>query len=397
MKYPKLKQTVLCQCLLYAPFLLFSLGGLTLAILFCEVLPTGLLLAISFFGLLLSLAYLIFLRFLFLDTPDLLFEIRNWNSLRSKYITGKNGSSCGAVKDTIFRRCRRWGIEIPQPLDSECTLFYRNLRSPGISTAPHPYRVAVFSVKQLDPKRYRRCIFTAQQAFRTAPARKLPKSPRPGNNASVRVVIILADTITPGCRTLPYQNSDVRVCIADCSAGKYYMDSRQEPYSLDSFDRNIKSCEVLLLWKLVFDGHPPLAASPAIVPYTLPYSPETSLWAYIANSWRNLHRALKKYESNVKFLLRNLPENQVCVEDNTIYYKYHTRLYSCDFLSDKRDSKRIRCLAPDTESLQYDKKHEKIVRRECSKEEEDRLMSAVRSWAAANGWRIEESDHEEDT
>ena len=395
MKHPKLKQTVLCQVLLYAPFLIFSLGGLTLAILLCEVLPTWLFVTILFSGLLLAFAYLIFLRFLFTDFSDLLFEIRNWYSLRTEYITDKNGSSCGAVKDTIFRRCRRWGIEIPQPQDAECTLFYRNLRSPGISTAPHPYRAAVFSVMQLDQRSYRRCIFSAQQAFRTAPARTLPKSPRPGNNAAVRVVIILADTITPGCRTLPYQNSDVRVCIADCSAGKYYMDSRQEPYSLDNFDRNAKSCEVLLLWKLVFGGHPPLAASPAAVPYTLPYSPETSLWEYIADSWTNLHRARKKYESSVKSLLRNLPENQVRVEDGTIYYKYHTRLYSCDFLPDKQNPKRIHYLTPDTESLQYDKKHEKIVRRECSKEEEVRLMSAVRSWAAAEGYIIEPSEEPE--
>lgn len=358
MKHPKLKQTMLCQALLYAPFVIFSVGGLALGILLCEVLPTGLFVTVLFSGLLLGLAYLIFLRFLFVDSYELLFEIRNWYSLRSEYVADKNGSSRGAVKDTIFRRCRRWGVEVPQPQYPECTLFYRNVRSPGISTAPHPYRVAVFSVMQLDQRSYRRCIFTAQQVL----------------------------------RTLPYQNSDLRICIADCSAGKYYMDSRQEPYSLDSLDRNTESCEVLLLWKLVFGGRPPLKTSPATVPYTLPYSPETSLWTYIADAWKDLRHARKKYESSVKSILRNLPENQVCMDDNTFYYKYHTRLYSCNFLPDKRNSKRISCLTPDTESLQYNKKHEKIVRRACSKEEDARLMSAVRNWAAAGGYIIAQDD-----
>ena len=256
MKHPKLKQTVLCQGLLYAPFVIFTVGGLTLGILLCEVLPTWLFLMILLSGLLLGLVYLLFL-FLFTDSSELLFEIHNWYSLRTEYVTDKNGSSRGAVKDTIFRRCRRWGVEVPQLQYPECTLFYRNVRSPGISTAPHPYRVAVFSVMQLDQRSYRRCILTAQQVLRTAPARILPKSSRPGNNAAVRAVIILADAITPECRTLPYQNSDLRICIADCSAGKYYMDSRQESYSLDSFDRNTESCEVLLLWNLVFGGRPP--------------------------------------------------------------------------------------------------------------------------------------------
>ena len=291
MKHPKLKQTVLCQALLYAPFVVFSVGGLALGILLCEVLPTWLFVMVLFSGLLLGLAYLVFLRFLFADSSELLFEIRNWYSLRTEYVTGKNGSSCGAVKDTVFRRCRRWGIEVSQVQHPECTLFYRNVRSLGISTAPHPYRVAVFSVMQLDQRSYRRYILTAQQVLRTAPARILPKSSRPGNNAAVRAVIILADTITPECRALPYQNSDLRICIADCSAGKYYMDSRQEPYSLDSFDRNAESCAVLLLWKLVFGGRPPLKTSPATVPYTLPYSPETSLWTYISDAWKDLRHA----------------------------------------------------------------------------------------------------------
>ena len=80
------------------------------------------------------------------------------------------------------------------------------------------------------------------------------------------------------------------------------------------------------------------------------------------------------------------------MDDNTIYYKYRTRLYSCNFLPDKRNPKRIYGLTPDTESLQYGKKHEKIVRRACSKEEEVRLMSAVRSWAATEGYIIEQDD-----
>ena len=113
MKHPKLKQTVLCQALLYAPFVVFSVGGLALGILLCEVLPTWLFVMVLFSGLLLGLAYLIFLRFLFTDFSDLLFDIRNWYSLRTEYVTDKNGSSRGAVKDTIFRRCRRWASRFP--------------------------------------------------------------------------------------------------------------------------------------------------------------------------------------------------------------------------------------------------------------------------------------------
>ena len=64
-------------------------------------------------------------------------------------------------------------------------------------------------------------------------------------------------------------------------------------------------------------------------------------------------------------------------------------------MPDKRNPKRISCLTPDTESLQYDKKHEKLVRRACSKEEVARLMAAVRNWAEMEGYRIEQDDESE--
>ncbi len=384
MKYPKLNQTVLCQFILYLPFLLLAIGGFALGILLIEAVSTWLGIAVMFLGLILSLAYLLFRAVLFLGTSDLLFKIRNWKTLRSEYITTKNGSSSNAVKDTIYRRCRKWGTEAPQSHTSECTLFYRNLPSPTISTAPYFYRVAVFSVTKLDQKVYRRCIYLAQQAFRTIPARK-PKSRTPRYNTPICVIIILAETITPECRTLPYQDRDFRVCIADCSSGKYYMNSMQEPYSLGDLDRNEESCEVFLLWKLEFGGRPPIKTSPATIPYSLAYSPDTSLWHYISDTWKQQVHLRENYEKKIQTMLLTLPENQISVNEDTIFYKYNTRLYTCYFLPGKNEPNVMLALSPDYESLQYDPAQEKIIRHKCSKAEEARLMSAVRTWAAANG------------
>ena len=152
MKYPKLKQTVLCQYLLYLPFALLLIGGFALGIFLTETLSTWLGITVMFLGLILSLVYRLFQALLFSETSELLFQIRTWNTLRSEYITAENGSSCSAVKNTIFRRCRKWGTERPQSRSPECTLFYRNLRDPSISSAPYSYRVAMVSVAELDAK-----------------------------------------------------------------------------------------------------------------------------------------------------------------------------------------------------------------------------------------------------
>ena len=63
MKHPKLKQTVLCQALLYAPFVVFSVGGLALGILLCEVLPTWLFVMVLFSGCCSALPTLSFFGF----------------------------------------------------------------------------------------------------------------------------------------------------------------------------------------------------------------------------------------------------------------------------------------------------------------------------------------------
>ena len=173
------------------------------------------------------------------------------------------------------------------------------------------------------------------------------------------------------------------------------MNSTQEPYPFDDLERNEGSCQVLLLWKLVFGGHPPLKTSPATVPYTAAYPPDTSLWHYISDQWKQLVHTRENHTKKVRTMLQTLPENQICVDDDTIFYNYHARLYTCDFLPSKKDPKLIRGLSPDFESLQYDKAKEKIVHRQCSKNEEARLKSAIHSWASANGWRIEECDPED--
>lgn len=92
-------------------------------------------------------------------------------------------------------------------------------------------------------------------------------------------------------------------------------------------------------------------------------------------------------------MLKTLPENQVQMGECAIYYKYRGRLYICNCVPDGDDPKLLLSVFPDLESVGFNKDHSKLTRRDCSDAEKSRLMSAVRSWAAANGWRIEDSDN----
>ena len=125
------------------------------------------------------------------------------------------------------------------------------------------------------------------------------------------------------------------------------------------------------------------------------FSPEDSLWTFLARTRRDFKDIDEESEREEAEMLKTLPENQVQMGECAIYYKYHSRLYICNCVPDGDDPKLLLSVFPDLESVGFNKDHSKLTRRDCSDAEKSRLMSAVRSWATANGWRIEDFDDDE--
>ena len=174
------------------------------------------------------------------------------------------------------------------------------------------------------------------------------------------------------------------------------MNSELEAYEQGAMPKPVQNYQVQLLQKLVFDNRLPLDSSPSTLPVPALASPDDSLWQFLSNLRQALRQSDQEENEQAKVMLDTLSEDQVRMGDCVIYYKHQSRLYLCNFIPDDDDPKLILDPFPDCESIRYNKDKDKLIRHNCSDAEEARLMSTVHTWAAANGWRIESCDPEDD-
>lgn len=392
MKYPKLKQRVLCQLTVGLPIILLILIPLLL------VLLAGVTVWVFIGGLVLACVYLFcnISTLFFLDIA--LSTVHSMENERLEYRTEQNGTTRDEIAHAILSRCRSWGTQLPGQSDDNL-LFYLHKPSFIKFYSGYQYRVVVRSVPQVDPDSYRLYRTQATQLMRQAPVgtsawwQTRQEKEQPVCKADV--LILLADTVAPSCKSLPYQDQALRVCLVECATGKYYMNSELESYEQGVMPKPAQNYQVELLHKLVFDDHLPLESNPDAPPASGMFSPEDSLWTFLARTRRDFKDIDEESEREEEEMLKTLPENQVQMGECAIYYKYHSRLYICNCVPDDDDPKLLLSVFPDLGSVGFNKDHSKLTRRDCSDAEKSRLMSAVRSWATANGWRIEDCDDDE--
>ena len=114
MKYPKLRQTVLCQILLYLPVIVLCFGSTLL----CGALDlSGVWIIV---GGVLALVYILVNFVYLLIAEAMLFSIRNYKKQRREYITIQNGTTRTDVSRAILSRLQRWGKQQPRLPQQSC-------------------------------------------------------------------------------------------------------------------------------------------------------------------------------------------------------------------------------------------------------------------------------------
>ena len=257
----------------------------------------------------------------------------------------------------------------------------------------------VYSAAHLTPEEYRRSRHKARHLFLKAPEGKhgwwQTKNEKSQPVCQINVLIILADTVAPECKVLPYRDHDPLVCLAECSTGKYYLDSTQEYYDLGAMPKPPQNFQSSLLWKLMFRGHLPLKSSPAMVEEAPVDDLDQSIWSFLAELRRNFRDGDDELKREAEKMLKTLPENQLRQTQCIIYYKYHDLLFVYNYQYDEDAPKVSSFPSLDDKALKYDEKNDKVLHRKYSKDEERHVIAAIRSWATVNGWRIEDCDDDE--
>ena len=257
MKYPKLKQRVLCQLTVGLPIILLILIPLLL------VLLAGVTVCVFIGGLVLACVYLFcnISTLFFLDIA--LSTVHSMENERLEYRTEQNGTTRDEIAHAILSRCRSWGTQLPGQSDDNL-LFYLHKPSFMKFYSGYQYRVVVRSVPQVAPDTYRLYRTQATQLMRQAPVgtsawwQTRQEKEQPVCKADV--LILLADTVAPACKSLPYQDQALRVCLVECATGKYYMNSELESYEqgvMPSLHRTTKSnCSTSSYLTITFPWNP---------------------------------------------------------------------------------------------------------------------------------------------
>ena len=407
MKYPKLKQTVLCQVLLYLPSLSFFLWIAALSLIpgtWKDCVPVTLGGFFLFGGG--SLWYL-FHNFALLFSSDMLFSmIRQWKKDRAEYRTFRNGGDRPQIRKTILRRCARWGkcFEMPTNPTSAVDIYYRNGYSWTIFWSAIEKRVAVCTTDILSVEQYRLLTGQARRMLSAVPHGKprfKTKRERNAPRAQANVILILADTVDDEVKALarkPLAKTEefcILPCVIQCSGGYYYTNCTAEYYEQGMMPRPVENFAAAMIRQLVFARRLPKENRDTQPVYAFTSDIDMSLWEYCKTFGDKMHEAddaLKKDRTKAFHRMRN---GEARIGDGVIWYKRDNRLAEYAFVPDDEDEMLV-TLIPD--EVWYYKKDEGFLfsvlfrsslnRRKMKKSEPEQVQKSMETKLIAEGYRI---------
>ena len=357
MKHPKLKNTILCQFIIYFPGLLMFLwipififlvgDGGTPAFLVGFFATAG----ISIWYLIRNAAMLI--------TSDLFFStIRQWKRDRGEYRTLRNGRGRAAVEKSVLRRCVRWGrrVILSEGDNRSVTVFFRNCVSWTVYWSVIEKRVAFCSTDVLTAEAYRYLTGQARLAFRELPHGRVlfkTKEEKKAPRAEACVVLIFADTVDDEVKTLARrpvvktEETCILPCVVQCADGCYYTSCLGEVYETGMMGRPVENYAAAMIRALVFARRLPkenLATQPEAA---FAYDLEMSLWEYIRTFREEMYGEEDTERQEREKAYRRMKDGEVRIGEATVWYKQGDRLAECFFFpADEEDEKRV-ILLPD--------------------------------------------------
>lgn len=407
MKFPKIKNTVLCELILYFPagsmfwylIIMVLIHGTDMEINAAQIIC---LLALG----VLSVVYLLYPKhFCLFMMGDALFSgIRAWKRDRLEYRTFCNGHSRESAEKRILRRCRLWGRRYNDLKASDAEqfkIYYRHCSSASALTSGIEKRVAVCSVEHLTEENYSSLITKARQLLKRIPDGKLyfkTASEKKAPWSYACIVVMLADRVDAEVRALARKTRTVKEnkyllpCVSECPSGTYYLDGEREYYTVGLAARPAKNFALSLLHKLVFASRWPLKDKTQLPSSDLEKYLDMSLWEYIRKF--NNDYAENKIDSakERKQMLRSLSDGEMQVGEHAIYYQMGKRFVECAYLLDDDDEKLISFSVEEFCHIREKEFPYKASKRKMKKEQIIAAAEQIEALLIAQGYRIEEDE-----
>lgn len=329
LRFPRLKNALLCSILLYT----IVLGG--------WIVPSGIAASLPFLpeaikvliviGWSIGFLVLLIKNFMVLLTVEVgLSMLHCYNTARKRFVLPPTFSAQEVERKLLHfgEGCEPRAIS-PRPT----TLRYKSNASAEIYSSGIEKIVATYDVDCLDKNQYHLIVNAALANAKALKGKKkhrfLDKSQKSAPLNTVTVIIIYAKRVDeklkcPLCDVVSKNGGDgldtaVLPCVVDLETHVATFDSLRIPYM--GFQYPVKNRGIRILRRYLFGGRFPYAASTDRLDPMQDLNPEQSLWEF----WRATKKDLHTDEKEMKKRFENMGHRDVVFEDGFVYLKWKER------------------------------------------------------------------------
>ena len=326
MKFPKLKNALLCRILVYV----VVLGGFIAPIIIVanlKFVPEAVKVIVGI-GLAVGLLIYLLKNFVLLMAMDVgLAMLHCHNTARKHFILPESFS-----EQKVERRINRFGKKYepsaisPRPE----TLRYKSNASITIYSSGIEKTIATYCIDFLDKSQYQLIVNSATANSKALKGKKkhrfLDKSQKSSPLNRATVIVIFAKQVDEKLRNGLFDmvcknggdgfDTAILPCVVDLEKQVCTFDSMRMPYT--GFQYPVKNRGIKIIRKYLFNNKFPFADSPDMLDPIKDMDPEQSLWDF----WKTMKNELVSDDKNMKKRFEKMKHGDIVFEDGYIYLKW---------------------------------------------------------------------------
>lgn len=329
MRFPKLKQALLCRLLMYAVVLSAFITPIVI-VATIQVIPAVI---SALFGISMGIGLLVYLikNFIVLMAMDTgLATLHCYQTARKEFDLPKTQKT-----EQIEKRLSSFGKGyIPLPIEPKPNALRYRFNSPVTIYSKGIERIVItYHVDLLDKSRYLAILQSATANSKALTGKKkallLDKSQKNAPLNRVTVAAIFANKVDPEFSAHLYdtvckQEGDgfetaFLPCVIDLQKQTCVFNSMRIPYC--GFAYPVKNRGIRIIRKAIFGGKLPLKSNDSMLDPIKDVDPEQSLWQF----WHNMKKELVLQNIENKKRFETMQHGQIVLEDDFLYIKWEER------------------------------------------------------------------------
>ena len=326
MKYPKLKNALLCRILVYV----VVLGGFIAPIMIVanlKVVPEAIKVIVSI-GLAVGLLIYLLKNFALLMAMDLGLAILHCHNTARKHFVLPKSFSEQKVERKIDRFGKKYEPAAISPRPE--TLRYKSNAPITIYSSGIEKIIATYHIDFLDKNQYHLIVNSATANSKALKGKKqhrfLDKSQKSSPLNRVTVIVIFAKQVDEKLRDRLFEvvcknggdgfDTAILPCVIDTERQICTFDSMRMPYM--GFQYPVKNRGIKIIRKCLFNNKFPFADSPDRLDPIKDMDLEQSLWLF----WKTMKKELVSDDKNTKTRFEKMKHGDIVFEDGYLYLKW---------------------------------------------------------------------------